>query len=125
MILSPQNIHPQNNRAAQIAQDVFTGKIASMRQIRRRLNNVCCLDDFLAESIGACDMWMTEGGDKAEVEMRNSAEKEKGLSAAEISSPNSPTPKKTVMYNHRKEWTDVKLLQSCRLMEKGRLKVPG
>ncbi len=42
--------------------------------------------------------------------MRKSAEKEKGLAVAAMSSPNSPTPKKTVLYNHRKEWTNVNLL---------------
>ncbi len=68
-------------------------------------------------------MWMTEGGDAAEVELRNSAERERGLAEPEMSSPNSPTPNKTVLYNHRKEWTEVKLLKNCRLREKGRLKV--
>jgi hypothetical protein len=68
-------------------------------------------------------MWMTEGGDKAEVERQEIAVKERGLGVTEVASPNSPVPKKSVTYNHRKEWTEVQLLLSCRLKEKGRLKV--
>ncbi len=111
------------SRQAQIAQEVFLGKIGSLRQTRARLNNVCSLEDFLAECIGDFDMWMTEGGDAAEVEMRNSAERDRGLAVAEMPTPNSPTPQKTILYNHRKEWTEVKWLRNCRLREKGRLKV--
>ncbi len=68
-------------------------------------------------------MWMTEGGDKAEVERKESAVKERGLGVTEMQSPNSSVPKKSIIYNHRKEWTEVHLLQNCRLKEKGRLKV--
>jgi hypothetical protein len=110
-------------RASQIANDIFTGKIASMRQIRLRLTKVCSLEDFLSDSIPSLDMWMTEGGDKAEVYRKESAVKERGLVVTEMQSPNSSVPKKSIIYNHRKEWTEVHLLQNCRLKEKGRLKV--
>ncbi len=108
---------------SQIASDVFTGKIGSMRRIRLRLNSVCTLEDFLSDSIPSLDMWMTEGGDKAEVERQEIAVKERGLGVTEVASPNSPVPKKSITCNHRKEWTEVQLLLSCRLKEKGRLKV--
>jgi hypothetical protein len=110
-------------RGSQIANDVLTGKIGSMRQIRLRLNNVCNLDDFLSDCIPALDMWLTEGGDKAEAERKQSAIKARGLAATEMPSPNSPVAKKSISYNHRKKWTAVPMLQSCRLKAKGRLKV--
>jgi hypothetical protein len=58
-------------RASQIASDVFTGKIGSMRQIGLRLNNVCTLEDFLSDSIPSLDMWMTEGEQMIKQKLRD------------------------------------------------------
>jgi|LauGreSuBDMM15SN_2_FD.fasta_scaffold36993_2 hypothetical protein len=111
-------------RGAQIAHDVLTGKMSSMRQIRIRLNAVCTLEEFLSDAIPALDMWMTEGGDVEEARRRDSAEKDKGLSEQEQSSAHSPSvPADTITYNHKYKWTVIPKLRSCRLSKKGTLKV--
>jgi hypothetical protein len=110
-------------RGAHIAHDVLTGKVASMRQVRKRLNGVCTLEDFISDAINALDMWMTEGGDYAETQSKLSAEKESGLQAMQKDSSSSPVPESNIAYNHRQKWTDVKMLKYCRLNEKSRLKV--
>jgi hypothetical protein len=105
-------------RGAHIVHDVLTGKVVSMRQVRKRSNGVCTSEDFISDAINALDMWMTEGGDYAETQIKLSAEKERGLQSMQKDSPSSPVSESNITYNHRQKWTDVKMLKYCRLNEK-------